>query len=300
MELQDNDGSPNIVWDIDDRYAIIAFLLMSVDKKPDTMSMKKLDTFMGIAPVEKGSDTEENDKLQAVRNAVVRECGVFLDSLDRNDSYCDSLMDEIDCIIDGDDNCGIGGGHSVGLLDDEPIKLPGGVHFLFDYIGLILNEGSYSENQKRILRHLARKWKINTSALPVLESSVKSLNEINEKRTGISDSDMPYREAVPALSDLEKEEQAVWGKLKEFGITNERAIDAENYNIGKNFAKALFPFHPLLKDKNDCKDEDDEEDAKEYTLSDKIGDTIVDGIMKVGDLICAPFEWMTEKIIHGM
>jgi hypothetical protein len=35
---------------------------------------------------------------------------------------------------------------------------------------------------------------------------------------------------------------------------------------------------------------------KEETLSDKIGDDIVDGIQTVTDIICAPFEWLTDKL----
>ena len=41
-------------------------------------------------------------------------------------------------------------------------------------------------------------------------------------------------------------------------------------------------------------------EEEEESLTDKIGDTIVEGIQKVGDIICAPFEWMTDKIIERM
>jgi len=44
------------------------------------------------------------------------------------------------------------------------------------------------------------------------------------------------------------------------------------------------------------RDEDDEEE----TFVDRLGDSIVDGIHKIGDLICAPFDWMTSKIIDRM
>jgi hypothetical protein len=41
-------------------------------------------------------------------------------------------------------------------------------------------------------------------------------------------------------------------------------------------------------------------EEEEESLSDRIGDSIVEGIQKVGDLICAPFEWMTDKMIERM
>ena len=47
-------------------------------------------------------------------------------------------------------------------------------------------------------------------------------------------------------------------------------------------------------------DEDEDESEKEYGFIDKIGDCIVDGIFKVGDLICAPIDWLTEKITKWM
>jgi hypothetical protein len=52
------------------------------------------------------------------------------------------------------------------------------------------------------MKHLARKWDIDTSVLSVLEASVDSLNEINCKRAKIQDSTMPHREAVAVLSGL--------------------------------------------------------------------------------------------------
>jgi len=36
------------------------------------------------------------------------------------------------------------------------------------------------------------------------------------------------------------------------------------------------------------------------SLSDKIGGAIEEGVHKVTDIICAPFEWMTDKIIERM
>jgi hypothetical protein len=41
-------------------------------------------------------------------------------------------------------------------------------------------------------------------------------------------------------------------------------------------------------------------EEEEESLSDRIGDSIVEGIHKVGDIICTPFEWMTDKIIERM
>ena len=294
VSVDTNTEPREITWEIDDRYALIAFLLMSVDKKPDAACMKKLDSFMGITQAEKNGDEKEKVKLKEIkvlRDSVISECGVFLNSLDRDDSYCDCVMNEIDNIIEGGNDCNIGDGYSYGWLTNEPCELAGGAHFIFDYLKLVLNEGNCSGNQKRLLKHLARKWKINKSVLSIMENSIRALDEINIKRTGLENSDMPYRETVSALSGLDYEEKTVWGKLKEFGITDERAIDAQNFKIGKKFLKPFMPFHPLFKDEDD-EDEDDEEND-ENGVVDKIGDVIVSGICKFGEIVSAPFEWLS-------
>jgi hypothetical protein len=46
--------------------------------------------------------------------------------------------------------------------------------------------------------------------------------------------------------------------------------------------------------------EDEPEEYGEESLTEKIGDCIVDGIHKVADIICTPFEWLTDKIIGRM
>jgi len=279
------------VWEIDARYALIAFLLMSIDKKPDSARMRKLDAFMGIRTGENIDNTEENDKLKSLRKSVICECTGFLDGLERDDTYCDCIMDEINNIIEGDEDCNIGEGYSMGWLTAKPCELPGGPHFIFDYLKMIIIEGACSDNQKRILKHLARKWKIDKSVLFILENGALSLVKINQQRFAIENSDLSYREAKSVLSNLKKEEQEVWNKLSELGISNERAIDTENYNIGKNLVSSFMP---------SAKNEDDEESNYTRSAVDDVGDVIVEGIYKIGDFICAPFEWMTEKIIQRM
>jgi len=292
MKLQEVDNatgkvleSPNIIWDKDDRYALIAFLLMSVDKEPDALSIKKLDAFMGIVQLEESGNEGRIDtlkELRMVRDFVIREGGDFLNNLNRDDNYCEFIMDEIDHIIDGSDGCSIGNGYSMGLFYYKPNELQGGIYFLFDYLKLVINDGCYSENQKRLFKYLSRKWKVDQTVLHTLIESIKSLNKIIIKRKEIENSGMSYREAVSALSGLNHEEQTIWKKLNEFGITNDRAFDTGNYFNGKYFIN--FFFKPSIKD---------EREIEEEGIVDKIGDVIVDGIYKVGELICAPFEWLS-------
>ena len=294
----DTINEPNeTIWGIDDRYALIAFLLLSVDNKPDTAGMEQFDAFIGIKKDATIDNEKENDKqkeLKSLRYIVVRECSAFLESLNRDESYCDSVIAEIESIIQGNDGCGIGNGYSVGLFSAEPCELPGGAHFIFDFLKMVIYDGDCSDNQKKILKYLAKKWKIDKPTLLILENSVKSLDEINSRRIEIKNSEISHREAVAALANLDMEEQIVWKNLGEVSIINERAIDAENYNIGKSFVAGFF--NPTSKKEN----EDGEESSKNDGLIDRAGDAVVDGICKIGEIICAPFDWLTEKITGWM
>jgi hypothetical protein len=281
---------PQIIWERDEQYAIVAFLLLSIEGKMSDDKLKKFDAFMGISQLEANSsnpdwdDDKLLDKLRTIRDTIIREGSVFLDSLEQDESYCDNVMDEIDRIIEET--------VITRRVPEEALCWPylrigkkqRGV--LFNYFRMIRSDNGYSKNQKRLLRHLAQKWKVDKSALTVLENSAKSLDEIDEKRDEIQNGDMPHRGAVSTLTKLDAKEIAVWAELGELHIPEEIslfALEIQNYYTNKMRAT-------LGHEEKDIGEED--------SLADKIGDVIVEGIFKVGDIICAPFNWMTDKIIE--
>jgi len=309
MHLRDFDlltgkeiNPPEIIWEKDDRYAIIAFLLLSVDGSMSDENKKKFDAFMDAdrVDVKNSIDGEDNNHaaLTAAKDAIIRESNAFFDSLDRDESYCDYVLDEIDCIIDGKEKCGIGGGYMTWGRSGIHKDLPGGAYMLFDYIKLQDFDNGYSKNQKRIIKRLAQKWDVDKSVLTAIEDHAKTLYKIFKKRHETENSDMPHREAVSALSALEAEEKAVWKKLNDLNIAKNRAASAyvTNMNTIADVIDSLGGESTRLRLRYEDEPESNEEE-KEESLSDKIGDCIVDGIYKVGDLLCAPFEWMTDKLM---
>ena len=295
---------PEIIWENSDRYALIAFLLLSVDGKMNDENLKKFDAFTDLSTAKaKNNDGEEDENaaLPAVRDLIIHEGGIFLDSLEQDESYCDYVLDEIDRIIDGNEKCNIGNGYASWGRTTKHKELPGAAYILFDYVKLLDSGNGYSKNQKRIIKHLAQKWDVDKSVLTVLKDSAKTLDEICKKRHEIENSDMPHREAVSALSGLNAEEKAAWKKLNDLNIAKDRATSA--YVTHTNaVADAIArlggePTWVRIRDENEPYEEEEEE---EESLSDRIGDGIVEGIHKVGDLICAPFEWMTDKLIEWM
>jgi hypothetical protein len=293
--------SPEIIWEKNDRYAIIAFLLLSVDGKMNDENLKKFDAFMDANQVKTKNNDEEEDEnsaLPAVRDIIIREGGIFLDSLERDESYCDYVMDEIDRIIDGNEKCNIGNGYMPWGRTTRHKELPGAAYILFEYVKLQDSGNDYSKNQKRIIKHLAQKWDVDRSVLTLLKDSAKTLDEISKKRHEIENSDMPYREAVSALSGLNAEEKAVWKKLNDLNIAKDRATSAyvTHANAVADAIARLGGEPTWVRIRDEDEPYEEEEEEEEESLSDKIGDGIVEGIQKVTDIICAPFEWMTEKI----
>jgi hypothetical protein len=288
--------SPKIIWNSKDRYDIIAFLLLSADEKIKAEDLGKLDAFMGITGTEAGDKLTE---LCSARDAIIKEGNAFLEGISADDNRYDCIVDEIDRVIEGKDNCGIGSGYELLGKTVKHTELDGAAYWLFDYLKLIGTGDGGKGNKKRLLKHLARKWDIDMSTLTSLETFLCSLEEINRKRKEIQGSGMPHNEAVTVLASLDAEEKAIWKKLNALNIAKDRATSA--YITSANaVADAIAslggePTYVRIRGEDEPPDEDD--CYEEETLADKIGDGIVEGIHKVGDLICAPFEWMTEKLM---
>ena len=295
---------PEIIWGKDERYAIIAFLLLSVDGRMSEENLKKFAAFMysilAKAKNNAGGEVDEN-KLPAVMDAIIREGCAFLDSLDQDESFCDYVMDEIDRIIEGNEKCGIGNGYVSWGKSVAHKDLPGAAYVLFDYVKLLDSDNGQSINQKRLLKHLAKKWDVDRSVLAILEDSSKTLGEISKRRHEIENSGMPEHEAVSALSGLDAEEKAVWKNLNTLNIAKDRATSAyvTYTNAIADILEGLGGDSYRVRIRGEDEDEEYEEEEEE-SLSDRIGDRIVEGIHKVGDIICAPFEWMTGKLIEWM
>jgi hypothetical protein len=56
----------------------------------------------------------------------------------------------------------------------------------------------------------------------------------------------------------------------------------------------------IEEDADDNGDVPDDENNSGNGIIDKVGDCIVDGIMKTGEIICTPLDWLTEKITGWM
>ena len=159
---------PQIIWDKNDRFAIVAFLLLSVDRQINADSLKKIDEFMGLGEQKAVNSEEETDDnysmLLAVREAVIREGNAFLESIENDEDRYDCIIDELNRVFEGSDVCSIGDGYSASSAKNRN-NLDGAAYWLFDCLKLVVFDDDYSGNKKRFLKYLARKWNIGLSVL---------------------------------------------------------------------------------------------------------------------------------------
>ena len=78
---------PRVHWEEEDKYAIIAFLLLSLDKNVDQDGNVRFDDLFGLnEPIpetwEDGGENPETRSKRETRDTIVRECEKFLDGLD--------------------------------------------------------------------------------------------------------------------------------------------------------------------------------------------------------------------------
>jgi hypothetical protein len=301
--------TPKIYWEEEDKYAIIAFLLLSIDKNAGKDGKVRLDDLFGLNETvpepegEEGSEDNGKNEKQAARDAIVRECEKFLNALHDDERY-DTIQDEIDKFIEGEDaynlKCAIG--DSYGTFGATRNKLEGAAYHLWDLVKLVVFDTDYQGNKKRLLKHLARKWDIGRSLLPALEEAAQALTSITQERRDLVESDKSFREVNVRLIELTAREKETWEKLNKLGVYEDRTVSSigESWrgmaNAASSMAGLLNPdFKVNLEEEGLEDDEDEEED--EPGLGDKITDGICSGIEKVTDVLCAPLEWMTDKLM---
>jgi hypothetical protein len=265
---------PKIQWHEEDKYAIIAFLLLSIDKKVDKDGMVRLDDLFGLNDTtpepEEYIRPSEKKKNMEIRDAVVRECEKFLDAVGGDERY-DIIQDEIDKFIEGDDGdnvqCTIGGSYRTFSLTGQN-RLDGGNYRLWDLVKLVVSDADYQGNKRRLLKHLVRKWDIDGSVLPALEDAAKTLSAISRERRELTESDKPFREVTNRLAELETQEKEVWKALYALGISEDRDTSA----IAESLQRLGVTAESL---------EEDEESG----IGDKLADGICSGIVKVTDIL---------------
>ncbi|WP_198429882.1 hypothetical protein [Treponema primitia] len=280
--------NPQILWDEEDKYAIIIYLLLSLEKKAGKDELARFDDLFGLTstkPEETAIDEDENvNKLEGLaesRETIIRECEKFLAELDEASRY-DCIVDEIDRFIEGgadhDSTCVIGSSYANFGKDN---KLDGGAYWLFDLVKLVIADADYSGNKKRLIKHLARKWNVEATVLTMLEKSAKTFLSIRKARAEIEASDKPYHEAVKLLNALDIAEKEAWRELNNAGVAKDKKTSA--YVAAQNRVSEAIenltgkPMDRLKpNDTGEVSEEDDDDEEPDFW--DEVADKAVSGI----------------------
>ena len=129
-----------------------------------------------------------------------------------------------------------------------------------------------NRSQKQFLEILAGKLGIKESSLETLTSFGKALDEINQRRTEIQNSDMPYREAATLLAELDSREKAILTELDSLKVTKKRsplkgiitatAITGGVITLGVILSK-LIASNDTVSNVADTDDEDEDENEED-------------------------------------
>jgi hypothetical protein len=303
-------GTVKIHWNKAEKQAIIGYLLMSIDKKQDPNRIVRLDDLFGLSEeaCEDESDAAIEEKREAME-AIKNECDKFLAGLDVSERY-DIVADVIDKFIDNDDsaNCVIGGSYrtfDVGCSG----KLSGATYVIWDLVKLVIDDADYNTgNKKRLLKHLMRKWDVDVSVLPKLETAARAFISIEKEREKLKASDAPYREVTEALATLDEREAELWKPLKELGISEYREVSEEAADFARmqNAHLAAQGLKPDFKvdlnkveaamEEGDCEEDDDEEESDARDFWGELGDKVNMGLLNFFDDFATGIDRLVAKL----
>jgi hypothetical protein len=302
-----------IHWNRAEKYAIIGYLFMSIDKKPDPDRIVRLDDLFGLSE-DACTDEDETaiEEKREARDAITNECDKFLSSLDTSDRY-DIVADVIDKFIDNEDslNCVIGSSYRTFDGTGCSGKLSGAPYILWDLVCLVIEDADYNTgNKKRLLKHLMRKWDIEASVLPKLETAARAFTSIEKEREKLKASDAPYREVTEALTTLDEREAELWKHLKEIGISEYREVSEEAADFARmqNAHLAAQGLKPDFKvdlnkveaamEEGDCEEEedDDEEESGGRDFWGELGDKVNMGLLNFFDDFATGIDRLVAKL----
>jgi hypothetical protein len=283
--------NPKIKWHEEDKYAIIAFLRLSIDKKADKDGMVRLDDLFDL------NETASEPAGEETKDTIISECEMFLAGLEDDERY-DIIQDEIDKFIEGKDGdnaqCTIGDSYRTFGSSSRQNRFYDGKYRLWELVKLVVSDADYQGNKRRLLKHLSRKWDIDGSVLPALEDAAKTLSAISRERRELTESDKSFREVTNLLAELETREKETWKALYAIGIREDRTRSEQAEILKRLGNTSLEEYEKSILDK--LAEQDEENGKNGYNLGDAIIAKVCDGIASVGWKIADGLDYFNEKL----
>jgi hypothetical protein len=275
--------------------AIVAYLFLAIERKPDERLLQLFDELF----LARGGEAEAYSLAKGYgdftddRDAVIRMCDAYLGSAEDSDERYKLAVEAIRGAEQGmfshpamalympvkklwNSQCNReqGTSGSYGFLSVN-IALP-----VYNLVLDGMRAGIYEGNRKKMARFMVRFTKRDKTVFAELEEVARKMLALEERVAGVKQTGATETcEHISArLAALQAEELPVKKQLENL------------------LRRDLFAEHePEVAAETEA--EEYEEAGPAQRIVDSVADGICTGIETVTDVICAPFEWLTEKMM---
>ena len=197
----------------------VFYYLMAIDGVTDV----ELDRFKEI-----GQELMGN-KFDSICNETIGLCNVTLESIDSEENRFDSIQGAID-----------------DALKHQVYDLKFGVVprlILWDMISIAYSDGAYTEEENRLIGHVARILEVDKSVLVEMKQLMITGLSIYDEQTELEKSERPYCEVKPLIDELEKRKctiiEAVNALIEDDLLVNTVELYGERYSKALSAANKL-------------------------------------------------------------
>lgn len=175
------------------------------------------------------------DNYSDVKDTVINECLYALDSVRRDDNRYDVISEEVDKALE----------ISVSSIAEGVVPR----HLLWDMMTIAYADGDYSDYEKRLINHVARKLQIEDDVVLEMNQLIDTVNVVDSELKILENSDEPYRQIRPLVVEAEKRRKEIVDEA--LALINDDIVleitteDVKNDNIfastGKKIGGAVTP-----------------------------------------------------------
>ena len=184
------------------------------------------------------------DDFSALKDEVVSECEAVISSIEADDERYDVIREGMDLALSD----------SVETIDSGVVPRL----LLWDMLTLAHSDFDYSEEENRLISHVARVLRIDKSVSAEMKQLISTARSILDEKNALENSSRPYSEIRPLVDEVEKRQQII--------------VEA---------AKALIADDVAL----EGVEKKEKEENKILTVGKKISESVVDGGKRIGESV---------------
>ncbi|MCH5253956.1 MAG: hypothetical protein J1F41_03455 [Lachnospiraceae bacterium] len=193
-----------------------------------------------------------------IKETIIAECEEVIDAVEVDDERYDVIQEGIDQALN----------EMVKEIEDGVVPRL----LIWNMLTLAHSDSDYSENENRLINHVARILQIDRSVLAEMKHLISVAHSLQEEKETLENSTRSYAEVRPLIDEVEKRQQTIVEAAK-YLITDDMVIDVT-----------------------------EEEEKKEnvvLTTGKKIGDSVIAGSKKVGESMAPVAKELGAKAMAG-